>query len=124
MPRGDGTGPMGYGRMTGRGAGYCGGFATPGYANPAGFGYGFRRGRGRGRGFRRMHYGVAYPEYPDLVHHAYGDPVADFYDEREVLSRQAKVLEQQLQQVKKRLSNLEEYEADEDEANEANQAEE
>lgn len=65
MPRGDGTGPMGMGPMTGRAAGYCAGFNTPGFANPtprmgmgfrrgAGFygrGAGFGRGRGRGRGF-------------------------------------------------------------------------
>ncbi|MEA3470628.1 MAG: DUF5320 domain-containing protein [Thermodesulfobacteriota bacterium] len=39
MPWGNGTGPMGYGPMTGRGAGYC---AVPltGYANPV-FGRGF-----------------------------------------------------------------------------------
>lgn len=39
MPWGDGTGPMGYGPMTGRGAGYC---VVPltGYANPV-FGRGF-----------------------------------------------------------------------------------
>lgn len=34
MPGGDGTGPMGMGPMTGRGAGYCAGFEVPGYANP------------------------------------------------------------------------------------------
>ena len=49
MPRGDGTGPMGMGPMTGRGAGYCAGFGIPGYMN-AGFGWGYRRGVGRGFG--------------------------------------------------------------------------
>ena len=34
MPRGDGTGPLGQGSMTGRAGGYCAGFSTPGYANP------------------------------------------------------------------------------------------
>jgi len=34
MPRGDGTGPMGMGPMTGRAAGYCAGFPVPGYMNP------------------------------------------------------------------------------------------
>ena len=34
MPFGDGTGPMGLGPMTGRGAGYCAGFGTAGFANP------------------------------------------------------------------------------------------
>lgn len=110
MPRGDGTGPMGYGRMTGRGAGYCGGFATPGYANPVGF--------GRGRRLRRMHQGAAFTGYAYFGHPAYTEPLMDAYDEREILSRQAKVLEQQLQQVKKRLSKLEEYTVDEDEVNE------
>lgn len=45
MPRGDRTGPMGYGPMTGRGAGFCTGFAA------SRFGY---RSFGRGLGFRRM----------------------------------------------------------------------
>ena len=34
MPRGDGTGPMGFGPMTGRAAGYCAGYSVPGYMNP------------------------------------------------------------------------------------------
>ena len=66
MPGGDGTGPMGMGPMTGRAAGYCAGYAVPGFMNPIpgrgmgwgrgmGFGRGFGRGRGmgRGRGFGR-----------------------------------------------------------------------
>jgi hypothetical protein len=36
MPRGDRTGPAGMGPMTGRGAGYCAGYSTPGYMNPYG----------------------------------------------------------------------------------------
>jgi hypothetical protein len=58
MPRGDRTGPLGDGPRTGRGAGYCGGFETPGFMNPhAGFGrgggYGRGMGYGRGRGYGR-----------------------------------------------------------------------
>lgn len=54
MPRGDGTGPMGQGPMTGRGAGFCAGFSTPGFANStSSLGMGFRRGAGRGAGRRR-----------------------------------------------------------------------
>jgi len=34
MPRGDGTGPMGMGPMTGRAAGLCAGYPTPGFMNP------------------------------------------------------------------------------------------
>lgn len=36
MPRGDGTGPVGSGPMTGRAAGFCAGYPVPGYMNPAG----------------------------------------------------------------------------------------
>ena len=49
MPRGDGTGPGGLGPMTGRGAGFCAGYSTPGYMNP----YGGRPGMGRGMGYGR-----------------------------------------------------------------------
>jgi Family of unknown function (DUF5320) len=51
MPDGNGTGPMGMGPMTGRAAGCCAGYPTPGYANACGGG-GFARGGKRGR--RRM----------------------------------------------------------------------
>ena len=34
MPRGDGTGPVGAGPMTGRAAGFCAGVPVPGYRNP------------------------------------------------------------------------------------------
>jgi hypothetical protein len=58
MPRGDRTGPMGAGPMTGRGAGYCAGNAAPGFAGGGGGagrgrGMGFGRGFGRGGGFGR-----------------------------------------------------------------------
>ncbi|MEA3505965.1 MAG: DUF5320 domain-containing protein, partial [Elusimicrobiota bacterium] len=36
MPAGDRTGPAGRGPMTGRGAGFCAGSASPGYINPYG----------------------------------------------------------------------------------------
>ena len=56
MPRGNRTGPMGMGPMTGRGAGYM---------NPTGwfgrgFGIGLGRG-GRGRGYRNMYYATGMP---------------------------------------------------------------
>ncbi|MCW4019334.1 MAG: DUF5320 domain-containing protein [Candidatus Bathyarchaeota archaeon] len=70
MPRGDRTGPWGAGPMTGRAAGYCAGYSTPGFANQGrgygrGFGRGWRRGFGRGwnRGFGR---GYTYPQ-PAIV---------------------------------------------------------
>jgi hypothetical protein len=58
MPRGDRTGPWGAGPLTGRGAGICAGYPTPGYANPAGGPCGWGRGwggyGGRGFGARRL----------------------------------------------------------------------
>ncbi len=75
MPGGDGTGPMGMGSMTGRGMGYCAGFAVPGFANPVGFmggfGLGYGRGRGRGRGYRRMFYPVGVPGWVSYNYPAY-----------------------------------------------------
>ena len=66
MPGGDGTGPRGTGSMTGRAAGYCAGFNTPGFANPV-HGRGFRQGGrgtgfgGGGRGHRNMYYATGLP---------------------------------------------------------------
>ncbi len=53
MPRGDRTGPMGMGPMTGRGAGFCSGVGVPGFMNamPA------RGGMGMGRGAAGVLYG-------------------------------------------------------------------
>lgn len=45
MARGDKTGPMGQGPMTGRSLGYCAGYESPGFTR------GFGGGRGQGRGF-------------------------------------------------------------------------
>ncbi|MFC1582419.1 DUF5320 domain-containing protein [Planctomycetota bacterium] len=52
MPGRDGTGPMGFGPMTGRSAGDCAGYASPGFVNsvPGGGRFGMGRGLGRGRG--------------------------------------------------------------------------
>ena len=65
MPGGDGTGPMGAGAMTGRAAGLCAGYGTPGYANAVGgrgrgfWGRGCGGGRGRGLGFGLGRFGWA-----------------------------------------------------------------
>jgi hypothetical protein len=57
MPRGDGTGPVGMGPMTGRAAGYCAGYGMPGYMNP-----------GYGRGFQG--WGIGYGGYPPYAQYA------------------------------------------------------
>ena len=110
MPRGDGTGPMGLGPMTGRAAGYCAGFATPGYLNPIGgrLGRGMGWGRGRGRHWwpRQLYpYHGALP-YAQTPYEAV--PFMTSEQETEMLKQHAKVLEDQLKDIQKRVSELEE----------------
>lgn len=104
MPGGDGTGPMGMGSMTGCGAGFCAGVPYAGYANsyvaPCGFG-------GR-RGFRRMYYATNLPGWARFGYPQNVGATEPINDEREFLSRQADYLENQLKQVKNRISDLEE----------------
>jgi hypothetical protein len=107
MPGGDGTGPMGMGPMTGRGLGYCAGYAAPGYAAP-GFGM------GRARGFRRRMYymnglpcGARYGAYPYGFTPYACQGTAPEADEKEVLQNQAEFLEKQLKEVRERLKGFE-----------------
>ena len=108
MPRGDRTGPMGMGPMTGRGAGYCNGFAEPGYTNPVGFARGFGCGFGRGRGHRNMFRATGMPSWARYGYPVSAGPIEASFDEKTLLTNQAEFLENQLQQVKKRLSSLDE----------------
>jgi len=98
MPRGDGTGPMGMGPMTGRGAGICAGYNTPGYANSVGF--------GRGRGFRRMYYATGLPRWARYEDRATNQAYTSEYDDKELLKRQAKMLEDELYDLKKRIASF------------------
>lgn len=122
MPRGDGTGPMGMGPMTGRGAGYCAGYGVPGFMNPGfggggrGFGRGFGRGGGRGMGWRRgWGAGAGYAAYPGAGYAAYPMmPVAPApmtaRDEAELLRSQAAGIQQTLEEINARLAELEKAE--------------
>lgn len=117
MPRGDRTGPAGLGPMTGRAAGYCAGYATPGFANPVGgAGYGFGFGRGMGLGFREGRGGRGGRWGAPLAGYGYGyaTPVAAPYavrptreQEVDALQGQAKYFEDALADIKKRLGELE-----------------
>jgi hypothetical protein len=114
MPGGDRTGPLGLGPMTGRRAGLCAGYPTPGYLNPAfGPGWfgvgrgGFPRGGGRGRafgggrgwGWRSGFYG--YPSYAP----PYPQPTAG--EEKEILQDELAALEEEMKAIKTRMSELE-----------------
>jgi len=104
MPRGDRTGPMGFGPMTGRRAGYCAGYGMPGYANPApGRGYGFGRGFGWGRG-RWAAAGGRWGYYapPGWVAPA---PLSR-EQEIDLLKAEARDLQEALKQVNERLGSL------------------
>ena len=134
MPRGDRTGPAGYGPMTGRGAGYCAGFGVPGYMNPypgrgygrgfgggygGGFGWRHRNwaggsgfwGRGRGRGFGVWGAYPGYSPYPPVAPYAPGDPYqAGQYtkkDQLDDLTTQARYLEEELNEIRKHIETIE-----------------
>lgn len=114
MPGGDRTGPLGIGPRTGRAAGYCNGNRIPGFANFGGraFGGGFGFGRGFGRGGRNRFWaggrfggfrGWAQPFYTDYPD--YG-PANIREDERDFLMTEARNLKTALDNINKRLDEL------------------
>jgi hypothetical protein len=112
--------------MTGRAAGYCAGFAMPGYANPVtgrGFGTGFGGGRGfggrgfgAGRGRRNWYYATGLPGwvragagYPAFGAGSFQVPAAPVFtrgEEVDALQGQADWLEGQLGSIRKRIEEL------------------
>lgn len=114
MPAGDGTGPMGMGPMTGRAAGYCAGFGVPGFVNPIpglgmGLGFGRGRGRGRGRGWRRGYYATGLPGWSRWGWWpAYGaTPFPMVAQEGAALRAQGEQMEKALNELRKRIAELE-----------------
>jgi hypothetical protein len=111
MPRGDGTGPMGMGPMTGRAAGFCAGYSVPGFSNPYGgrFGRGMGFGRGRGMGgwggWGGFRFGYPYmqPVYGAIP----PGPAYSREQEIEWLKNQAKAMEDQMSGIHERISELE-----------------
>jgi len=92
------------GPMTGRAAGYCAGYNMPGYANSfLGRGFGGRGGRGGGWGRWGGWSGAPYYQAP-----AYG--VAPYSPEQNVdaLKAQAQYLQKTLEDIQKRIEELEE----------------
>lgn len=117
MPRGNATGPMGMGPITGRMAGYCAGYNVPGYMNNIpgrGFGMGFGRGagfggrggRGGGFGFRNRFFATGVPGWSWYGGMAAFDQKADPEFEKQALGNQAEILQSELDAIKKRLEEL------------------
>ena len=108
MPGFDGTGPMGAGPMTGGRRGFCNA-ASIGYVPQPASGYGYGRGLGLGRGFRRgfgpgIGLGRGY---------AWGTPVygqtypISATDEINMLRSQANDMKRALDDINKRIEELE-----------------
>jgi len=110
---------MGAGAMAGRGMGFCAGYSMPGYANAtpwAGGWCGFGRGRGfrnGGRGWRqgfaatgmpgRVRFGNYGASYGNWAPYSQNDPEM----EKQALKTQADFLQSELDQIKKRLEDIE-----------------
>jgi len=116
MPAGDGTGPMGIGPMTGRAAGYCAGFAAPGFMNPIpgrgrGMGFGWGRG-GRGRGWKHWFYATGLPFWARTPVPGVAQEMSPG-DEMQTLKAQAGHMERALEEIRCRISDLETAQAKE-----------
>jgi hypothetical protein len=108
MPRGDHTGPLGMGPMSGRAAGFCAGYGMPGYANVfSGRGYGMGFGRGRGRGWRNMFYATGMPGWMRFSGTAAPLQKPDAEMEKQTLKNHAEALQSELDYIKKRLEEME-----------------
>ncbi|MDD4980122.1 MAG: DUF5320 domain-containing protein [Candidatus Omnitrophica bacterium] len=127
MPRGDGTGPMGLGPMTGRAAGFCAGYSVPGYMNSIpgrgyfGRGRGFY-GRGGGRGWRNLYYATGIPGWQraSMGMPAFGGaypyaPEMTSKQEADILKNEADFLKKQLEDVQARIEALEKVQAEKNE---------
>lgn len=100
MPRGDRTGPAGMGPMTGRSAGYCAGFPTPGFTRPG------RPFGGRGRGRRNMYYATGLPGWARMGYQQPMQTPVDAESERDMLRQEADMLKKDLEDIHKRLEEL------------------
>lgn len=108
MPFGDRTGPRGFGPMTGRRAGFCAGYAVPGYA----FGPGWACRGGGGRGRRNLYYATGLTGW-QRAGTGWVDAEATFEtpvspdSELAMLKSQAENLTRSLDRIRKQIETLE-----------------
>ena len=123
MPGADGTGPMGKGPMMGRAAGYCTGFAAPGFMNAPGGQRLGGGGGGRGRGWRNWFLATGLTGWQRAAagKPAFGggqfapaaqtgpaaSPAASQEQELSILKQQAETMEQQMKRLRERIEKLE-----------------
>ena len=114
MPRGDKTGPMGNGAMTGRGEGLCVGNNNPGFMNQS-----FGRGNGRGCGVGRRQ-GGGRNRHQNSVGRFAGTSPRNFnsqvpveeivtssqQEELNSLKEQAQSLKEALQNIERQVNNI------------------
>ncbi len=121
MPGVDRTGPLGWGPMTGRAAGFCAGYSVPGYMNPVwgrGAGFGGRGwfGRGGGRGFRNRFFATGLTGWQRAgMGWGYSQPFGpvEMSSEQETafLRDHVKSLEEEMKRAQERLAELEKGDA-------------
>jgi len=115
MPREDGTGPLGMGLMSGKGAGYCGGytFNKPAFENCTNKGFGWSCGFGicgfgRGsRGWRHQFYATGLPGWVrgSATQGAYQTLDKDI--EKKNLNNRVASLKAQIDQINKTIEHIE-----------------
>jgi len=116
MPRGDGTGPMGMGPMTGRSAGFCAGYNAPGFMNTMpGRGFGMGRGgggfgMGGGRGWRNRFYATGLAGWQRPAAWGWGlqqQPSMTKEQELDALKKQAEYFENSLKELRGEIKKIE-----------------
>jgi len=112
MPGGDGTGPMGMGPMTGRAFGLCAGYGVPGYMNQiprrgfgAGPGCGHGFGGGGGRGWQNIFHATGLPGWARVGVPYAATPAPE--QELAVLKQQADHFGNALEDIRKRIQEIE-----------------
>ncbi|MGQ9603182.1 MAG: DUF5320 domain-containing protein [bacterium] len=131
MPRGDRTDPMGFGAMTGRGAGFCAGYRVAAHMNPF-FGRGCYlprcgfRGGGSGRGWRNWFWATgltgwqrhamflpAFSGWGNPYWFPFGEMTPE--QEADILRSQAELLKSEMEDIQSRIEALEKLRSEHEE---------